>query len=85
MKKTTPQPPPSKPEPMLFLDWFANQYDVGVPDPSNVREAQAYVQGLLDSAEPERRAYLYQAISSLRSAEVIIRTLRQYQVRMPHG
>lgn len=72
-------------EPMLFIDWFADQYDVGVPDPAIIREAQAYLQGLVDAAEPDRRAYLNQAITSLRSAEVIVRVLRQYQVRMPHG
>lgn len=72
-------------EPMLYLDWFADQYDVGVPNASVVREAQAYLQGLADSAEPERRSYLLMAISALRSTEVMLNTLKQYQVRMPHG
>jgi hypothetical protein len=70
---------------MLFTDWFVDQYDVGLPDPGNIREAQAYLQGISDSVEPDRRAHLYQAISTLRSAEVMIRVLKQYQVRMPHG
>jgi hypothetical protein len=72
-------------EPMRYLDWFADQYDVGLPSPETAREAIAYLQALIDTAEPERRAYLMQAASCLRSLEVMVRTLRQYDVRMPHG
>lgn len=73
-------------EPMLYLDWFQDQYDVGLPDSTNFALCQAYLQGMLDSLGPDdNKGNLMQCISTLRSAEVIVRTLRQYQVRMPHG
>lgn len=73
-------------QPMLYLDWFVDQYDVGLPDSEVFARCQAYLQGMLDSCGPDdNRSNLIQCISTLRSAEVIVRTLRQYQVRMPYG
>lgn len=76
----------AKAEPMLFLDWFADQYDaVGLPSEENLRQSAAYLQGFIDAMEPESRAYMHGALNNIRSAEVIVRALKQYQVRMPHG
>lgn len=73
-------------EPMLYLQWFVEQYEVGLPDPTVFSMCQAYLQGMLDSLGPDdNRSNLLQCLSTLRSAEVIVRTLKQYQVRMPHG
>jgi hypothetical protein len=73
-------------EPMLYLDWFVEQYDVGLPNPDNFAMCIAYLQGMLDSLGPDdNRGNLVQCIGALRSAEVMARTLKQYQVRMPHG
>jgi hypothetical protein len=72
-------------EPMLYLDWFLDQYEIGLPDISLLQQNQAYLQGLIDAKGTESVGYLLQIQSSLRSAEVMIRTLKQYKVRMPHG
>lgn len=73
-------------EPMLYLDWFVDQYEIGLPNLEVFASCQAYLQGMLDSRGPDdNRSNLFQCLSALRSAEVIVRTLRQYQVRMPHG
>jgi hypothetical protein len=73
-------------QPMLFLDWFLDQYEVGLPNPETFQICSAYLQGLLDATpRDENRANLMQCISSLRSSEVIVRVLKQYQVRMPYG
>lgn len=75
----------TKAEPMLYLDWFLDQYDVGLPNLDQLQANQAYLQGLIDAKETESVSYLLQIQNNLRSAETIIRTLKQYQVRMPHG
>lgn len=71
-------------DPMLYLDWFVDQYDVGLPDPSAISQSLAHVEGIL-SVDAERFMYLRMVACQLRSFEVMVRTLRQYQVRMPHG
>lgn len=72
-------------ESMLYLDWFLEQYECGLPEPRVFDAAMAYLQGLLDARNGENTSNLHQCISCLRSAEVIVRTLKQYSVRMPHG
>lgn len=74
----------AKTEPMLFLNWMADQFDCGVPDPSVVSQCLAYVEGLR-AADPERFTYLPMVVGQLRSFEVMLRQLKQYEVRMPHG
>lgn len=71
-------------EPMLYLDWFVDQYDCGLPDPSAISQSIAHIEGIL-AADPERFMHLRTVASQLRSFEVMVRTLRQYQVKMPHG
>ena len=71
-------------QPMLYLEWFVDQYDVGLPDPSAISQSIAHLEGML-SADPDRFMYLRMICNQLRSFEVMARTLRQYQVRMPHG
>lgn len=71
-------------EPMLYLDWFLDQYDVGLPDTSAISQSIAHLEGML-AADPDRFMYLRSVATQLRSFEVMVRTLRQYQVRMPHG
>lgn len=67
----------------LFLQWFAEQYEVGVPEPFVFAATIAYLQGMLDAKGPEdNRANLNQCISTLRSAEVMTRVLKQYQVKI---
>lgn len=69
-------------EQQLFVEWFAEQYDCGVPDQDTLRVCRAYLQGMLDRCGPEdNRANLIQCISSLSSAETMVRVLRQYQVK----
>lgn len=74
----------TKPEPMFYLDWFLDQYDVGLPDTSAISQSIAHLEGIL-AADPERFMYLRSIATQLRSFEVMVRTLKQYQVRMPHG
>jgi hypothetical protein len=76
--------PPAEKQPMLYLDWFLDQYDVGLPDTSAISQSIAHIEGML-SADPDRFMYLRSIATQLRSFEVMVRTLRQYQVRMPHG
>lgn len=71
-------------EPMLYLDWFVDQYDIGLPDVSAISQSIAHIEGML-AADPERFMYLRVIATELRSFEVMVRTLRQYKVRMPHG
>lgn len=71
-------------EPMLFLKWMAEQFECGVPDPAAVSQSLAYLEGLR-AADPERFVYLSLAASQLRSFEVMLRQLKQYDVRMPYG
>jgi hypothetical protein len=77
-------PPLPEPLPMLYLDWFLDQYDVGLPDMSAISQSIAHLEGML-AADPERFMYLRSVATQLRSFEVMVRTLRKYQVRMPHG
>jgi hypothetical protein len=71
-------------DPMLYLDWFLDQYDVGLPDTSAISQSIAYCEGVI-AADSERFMYLRSVATQLRSFETMVRTLRSYQVRMPHG
>lgn len=74
-----------EPMPMLYLDWFVDQFDVvGLPDPSSISQSIAHLEGMV-AADPDRFMYLRSVINHLRSFEVMVRTLRQYEVRMPYG
>lgn len=68
----------------LFLNWFAEQFDTGVPETSAVSQSIAHVEGLL-AADPERFMYCRMIVSQLRSFEIMLRQLKQEQVRMPRG
>lgn len=67
----------------LFLQWFAEQYDVGVPEPFVFAATIAYLQGMVDAKGPdENRSNINQCISTLRIAECMTRVLKQYQVKL---
>ena len=74
----------AKKEPMLYLDWFLDQYDVGLPNLEGIACSIAYLEGLM-AASPHHFGRLTSVQSQLRSLEVMVRTLLQYQVRMPNG
>lgn len=70
--------------PQMFLTWFAEQYDCGVPDQDIFYVCEAYLQGLLDGLpEHANKANLNQCLSVMRSAGVMQHVLRQYRVTMP--
>lgn len=65
----------------LFVEWF-EQYECGLPDVDTFRVCRAYLQGMLDRCGPDdNRANLLQCISTLTSAETMVRVLKQYQVK----
>lgn len=68
----------------LFLQWFVEQYDVGLPDPSNISQCLAYLSGIVDANAPDsdRFVYMRMCISTMRSFEVMVRVLRQYEVKI---
>jgi hypothetical protein len=66
-----------------FLDWFAEQYDCGIPNDYLYSVCEAYLQGLLDGMPSDaNKANLNQCLSVLRSAGVMQRVLKQYDVRV---
>lgn len=67
----------------LFLDWVSEQYDCGVPHEYMYSICDAYLQGLLDGMPSDvNKANLNQCLSVLKSASVIQRVLKQYDVRI---
>jgi hypothetical protein len=42
-----------KKETVVFLDWFAEQFDAGAVHKDNYRECASYLQGLRDAMTPE--------------------------------
>lgn len=68
----------------LFLQWFVEQYDCGLPDEWNFRMCVAYLQGLLDAQEPgsQRFVQIRSCISCLTSAETMVRALKMEQVKL---
>lgn len=75
MKETTEQ---------LFLRWFAEQYECGLPDASIIRECMAYVTGVRDERHGDGAniSNLNQCISVLQSFDVMVRALKQYEVKI---
>jgi len=67
----------------LFTQWFAEQYECGLPNQHMFSVCEAYLQGLLDACGIDsNRSNLIQCISTLRSAGVMVRVLNQYQVKI---
>ncbi len=67
----------------LFIDWFAEQYECGMPDEFLYAVCEAYLQGLIDAMpEGANTANLHQCLSVMRSSGVMRRVLKQYGVRV---
>jgi len=73
-----------EPTEQLFLRWFAEQYECGLPDASIIRECLAYITGVRDErhGSDANISNLTQCISVLSSFEVMVRALKQYEVKI---
>lgn len=84
---TPPRGSESRPlttETKTFLDWFVEEYDVGLPSIQNFATSMAYLQGLIDAKrEDQGVGYLIQCHGTLNSAKTIVELLDRYKVKAP--
>jgi hypothetical protein len=59
-----------QPPPRPFLDWYAEQFDVGAVNDSNYRECASYLEGLRDAMTPQLSE---EAVQRLMRCESVLR------------